>query len=71
MRPISRRPLTAFALNEGPPLAVAVLVVNSLRELGSFALEFAVFLPIWLAVGWAYDALRTVVATRRGRPEEG
>jgi hypothetical protein len=69
MRQISRRPLAAFALNEGPPIAVAVLIVNSLRELGSFAVEFALFLPIWFAVGWAYDSLRAVLSRRR-RPEE-
>ena len=62
---LEMRDLIRSALSE----AVFSKIVNSLRELGSFAVEFALFLPIWFAVGSAYDSLRAVLARRR-RPEE-
>jgi hypothetical protein len=57
-------------VDEGPPLAAAVLVVNAVGELGSFTLEFLLFLPVYLVAASAYDLLRSVVSARRGRPEE-
>lgn len=65
MRSTSRRSLFRRVAQEGPPVLVAVAIVQALGELGSFALEFLIFVPVWLLTGVAYDLLRESLALRR------
>ena len=64
MRSTSGSSVLARVTHEGPPVLVAVAAVQALGELGSFALEFLLFVPVWLLAGWAYDLLRASLARR-------
>ena len=64
MRSASARSTLARVSHEGPPVLVAVAAVQAVGELGSFALEFLLFVPLWLVAGWAYDLLRASLARR-------